>query len=123
MKFDRRRADRARRFDRLRLRFDEERNDDAGTAQFSREWLQMIVAADHIETAFGRAFGAPLGHEARGMRLGRKRDVEHLVRRGHFEIERLGNGGLEPRHVVVADMPAILAQMRGDSVGARLDGE
>src|SRR5262249_46757607 len=38
-----------------------------------------------------------------------------------FEIERLGDVGLEARNVVVADVSAILAQMRGDAVGAGLD--
>ncbi len=33
-----------------------------------------------------------------------------------FEIS-----GLQPRHVVVADVAAVLAQMRGDAVGAGLD--
>ena len=31
--------------------------------------------------------------------------------------------GLEPAHVVVADVAAILAQVGGDAVGAGLDGE
>src|SRR5262249_37173771 len=33
----------------------------------------------------------------------------------HLEVERLADLGLEARHVVVADMAAILAQMRGDT--------
>ena len=41
--------------------------------------------------------------------------------RRHFEIERLGDLRLQPRDVVVADVAAILAQMRGDAVGAGLD--
>jgi hypothetical protein len=51
------------------------------------------------------------------------RDVGHLRRCRHFEIERLVDLGLEPRDVVVADVAAILAQMRGDAVGAGMDGE
>ena len=39
------------------------------------------------------------------------------------KIERLCDLRLEPRHVLVADMPAILAQMRGDAVGAGRDGD
>ena len=53
----------------------------------------------------------------------RKRDVEHLLGRRHLEVERLGDRRLEAAHVVVADMAAILAQVRGDAVGPRLDGE
>ena len=49
------------------------------------------------------------------------RDLDHFRGRSHFEIERLSDTGLEPRDVVVADVPAILAQMRRDAVGAGLD--
>ncbi len=41
--------------------------------------------------------------------------------RRHLEIQRLRDFGLQARHVVVADVAAILAQMRGNAVGARLD--
>ncbi len=52
-----------------------------------------------------------------------QRDRDHLVGRRHFEIERLGDLGLQPRDVVVADVAAVLAQMRGDAVGAGRDRE
>ncbi len=52
-----------------------------------------------------------------------KRDRGHLLGRRHFEIERLVDFGFQPRDVVVADMAAVLAQMRGDAVGARRDRE
>ena len=52
-----------------------------------------------------------------------KRNVEHRFGRRHLEIERLGDRGLEPAHVVVVDVPAVLAQMRGDAVGAGFDRE
>ena len=47
----------------------------------------------------------------------------HLVGRRHFEIERLVDLGFQPRDVVVADVAAVLAQMRGDAVGAGGDRE
>ena len=48
-------------------------------------------------------------------------DVHHLAGRRHFQIERLGDARLQPRDIVVDDMAAILAQMRGDAVGAGRD--
>ncbi len=86
------------------------------------------MAADDVEPAFRRALGAPLGHQAGGVRLGLERDVQHLLGRRHLEIERLGDlwlgdFGLEPGHVGVANVAAILAQMRRYAVRARLDGE
>ena len=79
------------------------------------------MLADHVEATFGRHLLAALRHQAHRMRLGGERDAHHVVGRGHLEIERLGDLGLQPRHVLVADVPAIFAQMRGDAVGPGLD--
>ena len=57
------------------------------------------------------------------MRADAQRNVEHRLGRRHLEIERLGDGSLEAAHVVVVDVAAVLAQMRGDPVGAGLDGD
>ena len=57
------------------------------------------------------------------MRPGLERDRDHFVGRRHLEIERLGDLGLQPLNVVVADMAAVLAQMRGDAIGAGRDRE
>ena len=118
-----RRADRRGGVDRLGARLDEQRHANAGAVQFVDEGHEMIMAADDVEPAFGGALGALLRHEADGVRLRLQRDVEHLLGRRHLEIQRLGDRRLQPRHVVVANMAAILAQMRGDAVGAGLDGE
>ena len=66
---------------------------------------------------------AALGHEAGSVRPGLDRDRHHLVGRRHLEIQRFLDLGLEPRDVVVADVAAILAQMRGDAIRAGRDGE
>jgi hypothetical protein len=55
------------------------------------------------------------------MRLHRDRDRNHLLGRRHFEIQRPVDFRLEARDVIVADMPAILAQMGGDPIGTSLD--
>ena len=82
----------------------------------------MCCPAD-VEAAFGGAL--PRRSGTRQAACGRvfERDRHHLVGRRHLEVERLGDLGLEPRHVVVADVAAVLAQMRGDAVGAGLDRE
>ena len=79
------------------------------------------MLAGHVEAAFGRAFFAPLGHETGGVRSGGNSDARHFLGRRHFEIERLGEFSLQPRNVVIADVPPIFAQMRRNSVGASLD--
>ena len=48
---------------------------------------------------------------------------DHLVGGGHFEVERLRQFARQPRHVGVADMAPVLAQVSGDAVGAGGDGE
>ena len=49
-----------------------------------------------------------------------QRDRQHLVGRRHLEVQRPRQFRLQPRDVAVGDVPAVLAQMRGDAVGARL---
>ena len=83
---------------------------------------EMVVPADHIEAAFGRPLRAFLRHEADRVRLRSKRDLEHLRRRRHLEIQGLRDFRLETGHVCVADMAPIFAQMRGDAIGACLNG-
>ena len=121
MNLDHRGADRRRGFDLLRLGGDEQRNADAGAAQLPDRRAQRIALAGDIEPAFGRALGPPLGNEAGGVRANLAGDLHHLRRRRHFEIERLVDAGLQPHDVVVDDVAAILAQMRGDAVGAGRD--
>ena len=51
-----------------------------------------------------------------------KRDLQHLLGRRHFEVERDRQPVLEPGDIVVADVAPVLAQMGGDAVGARFGG-
>ncbi len=74
------------------------------------------MLAGRVEPAFGGALGALFRHQTDRVRLGLERDGDHLVGRRHFEIERLVDFRLQPRDVVVADVAAVFAQMRGDAV-------
>ena len=74
-----------------------------------------------IEAAFRRSLGSPLGHDAGGVRSHFAGDRNHFRRCRHFQVERLLDGRLQPRDVVIDDVAAILAQMRGDAVGASRD--
>ena len=100
---------------------DEQRHPDAGIAEPRDEGGQRIVLADHVQPALGGEFLAPLRHQAHGVGFCRERDPQHVLGRRHLEIQRLGYFGLQPSHVAVADVAAILPQMRGDAVGAGLD--
>ena len=60
----------------------------------------------------------PRDNDAGGVRARPARDLDHFRRRRHLKIERLPDARLEPRDIVVNDVAAILAQVRGDAVGA-----
>ena len=116
-------ADLAGGFDLLKLGVDEQRDLDAGAPELGDERGQRGDLARDIEAAFGGDLLPPLRHQARRMRARIKRDRQHLGRHRHFEIERRELGGGQPGDVLVADVTPVLAEMRGDVVGARLDGE
>src|SRR5262245_20149170 len=118
---DHRRADGDRRLDLARLGGDEQRNADAGVLQPGDHRHERVVLTGHVEAAFRGPLLAPLGYKAGGVRGGLHRDPHHLLGRRHFEVERLCDLGLEARDVVVANVAAVLAQMRGDAVGAGRD--
>ena len=100
---------------------DEQRHADARAAQLRDRRRKLHALAGDVEPAFGGALLAAFRHQAGGMRPRLDRDRDHLVGCGHFEVEWLGDLGLEACNIVVADMPAILAQMRGDAIGAGRD--
>ena len=81
------------------------------------------MLSDYVEPAFRSELFAALGHQAHRMRLRRKRYFQHLACRRHLEIQRFRNFSLQSRHVVVADVATVLAQVSGDAVRARLDRE
>ena len=47
-----------------------------------------------------------------------QRDAQHFLGRGHLEIERQVRGGLDARQILVADVAAIFAQVRGNAIAA-----
>src|ERR1700704_1334113 len=83
----------------------------------------MIVAADDVEAAFGRALAAFFRDETTGMRPRVEGNRNHVIGCRHLEIQRFQNLPFQPRHVLVADMAPVLAQMRGNAIGASFYGK
>ena len=81
------------------------------------------MLAGGVEAALGGALLAPLRHDAGGVRPVAQRDRQHLVGRRHLQVERQRDRVAQPLDVAVADVPAVLAQMRGDAVGAGGGGD
>ena len=96
----------------------EQRNAHASIVEPGDEGRQMIVLAGGVEPALSGALRALLRYQADRVRHGLERDGEHLVGRRHLEIERLVDFGFQARDIVIADVATILAQVRGDAVGA-----
>ena len=117
MQFHDGRVQRRRGFDLAGIRVDEQRNADPGLAQRGNDWREHGALSSHVKSALGGQLRALFGHEAARVRAVAQRDVAHFVGRRHFEIEREGNIGFQ-HEIVIADMAAILAQMRGDAVRA-----
>jgi hypothetical protein len=105
-----------------RLRIDEQRNANARLRELAANFLQRLLLADDIEATLGRHFGAFFRHQAaiRGPHF--QRDADHLVGRGHFQVQPRLQGVLTHPDIAVLNVPTVLPQMNGDAVGARLLG-
>ena len=123
VQFHDRRAHGASRLHDLDVRLDEERDADAGIPQFAHGAVQVPLPPQDVEAAFGRALLAPLRHEAGGMGADARGDRDHLGGRRHLEVERREELSLQSLHIMIADMPAVLAEMRGDAVCPGEHGE
>jgi len=64
-----------------------------------------------------------LRHQTSRMRPSFQRNGQHFPRCRHFQIQRRGYFRLQARNVVVANMPAVLTQMRRDAVSPGFDRE
>ena len=76
-----------------------------------------VIVRD-VEPALGRDLLAPLGDERHLVRANSLGDGEHFVGAGHLEIEDGRHRCGESLDVVVLNVAAIFAQVRGDAVGA-----
>jgi hypothetical protein len=83
----------------------------------------MIVRPNGVQAAIGRALGAFFRDDAGCVRPMAEGDRQHLSGRGHLQVEREVDLTREARDVVVGDVPTVLAQMGGDSVGSGLSSQ
>jgi hypothetical protein len=118
VKLNDRSADRNGGFDLRWLGGNEQRHTNSCSSKFADGSMQALTLAGGIEAAFGGAFLPSLGDKTGGVGAHLSRDHHHLGRRRHFKIERFGDALLQPSDIVIDNVPAILAQMRGNAVGA-----
>ena len=76
------------------------------------------MVAENVEAAFGGQFLPAFGDERHLIRPDGTRDLDDFVHGGHFEIQPLRYGLAENVQVAVLNVPAVLAKMDRDAVGA-----
>ena len=123
MELDHRGADAVGGLDLRAVGGDEDRDPAAGVAQRRDEAGEAVLLARDLEAALGGALLAALGDDADGVRPVAERDRLHLGGRGHLEVQGQRQRGHQRRDVGVGDVAAVLAQVRGDAVGAGGLGE
>jgi len=102
----------------VHIRVDEETRANADRRQLLDGRSQCLWASCHVQAAFRRDFFAPLRDERDLVGTQATRDHDHFRGTCHFEVEHRPDCSLQPLYVVVLDVATILAQMRGDAVGA-----
>jgi hypothetical protein len=110
-------TDACRSIDLVRQRIDEYRRADAGIGEPCHRRLELRLLSGNVESTFCRDLVAALGDQHGHFGPQPARDRQHLVRRRHFEIELDVHQFPEPAHILVLDVPPILAQMHSDAVG------
>ena len=100
------------------VRVNEQRGADAGCGQPGQRGAQPLRVARDVQPALSRHFFAALRHQGHLVRAQPFGDAEHLIGARHLEVERGTNDGEQGVEVGVLDMTAVLAQVRGDAVGA-----
>ncbi len=122
MNLDRAEAETRRFLDEGLIGIEERRNLDPSLPKRPHDRADAIARVDEIEAALCGHLFAALGHKAHGVGPKRERDLLHLGRRRHLHVDaRLRELANEPR-VAVLYVPPVLAQMKGDLVGAPLLG-
>ncbi len=97
---------------------DEEAGADAGGVKSRDAGGHSLRVAEDVQSALGGDLGSLFRNETDLMRHQRDRDVDHLLGERHFQIEDGANRPGESLDVVVLDVAAVFAQVRGDAIGA-----
>ena len=97
---------------------DEDAGGDAGVGETADDITQACFLPDNVQSTFGGHLMPPFGDQHGHFRLDAAGEGDHLLGGGHFEIELDLRALLQPADVSILNMPAILAQMHGNPVGA-----
>src|SRR2546423_6774570 len=116
MQLDGRRAEVARGADGALVGVDEEARTYSGGIEARNTGCGTSHVVRQIKAALGGDLLAFLGHERRLMRFELHGEAQHLLGARHLEVQHRAHFACETPDVVVLDVAAIFAKMRGDSI-------
>jgi len=103
----------------MQVGVDEKRDLNAGLDQFCNPRDQCRKPASSVESPLSGELFSAFGNNASVRRPGANRKFYHLIRRGHFKIERQTVLGTDEVYVLVRYVSPVFSQVRSDSVRAR----
>ncbi len=106
--------------DRVEIRGDEDAGPNLRVSQTAQGVADPLRPRGDIEPSLGGNLLATFGDESDLMRLDAKGDLHHFVGTGHFEVQHGAHRQGEAVYVLILDVTAILPEMRGDTIGARV---
>ena len=109
-------ANARRRLDLREFGVDERAHHDAGIAETLYNAPEPRFLRRHVETAFGSDFVSALRNQHCHLRAQGAGDVHHLGRCRHLEVELHLGQVAQFAHVLIVDVPTILAQMDGNAI-------
>lgn len=107
-----------RRLDLVGLGVDKRADDDSSVPKPTDDLPEPLCLAGDIEPSFSGDFLAAFRHEHGKLGLGFAGDGDHLLGRGHFEVELDLDQLRKATEIVILDVAAIFPEMQGDSIRA-----
>src|SRR5262249_6296875 len=111
-------AELRRRFDLLDVGIDEDADEYAGVVQSLDALADRLLVRRDVESAFGGDFLGALGHQRDDVRFDARGDLDHLVGRGHLDVEMRDDDLFERDQVVILNVTPVAPKMGRDAVGA-----
>ncbi len=101
-----------------RLGIDERAGPDARVAQLLHDGGELGAGAPDVQPPLGGDLLTALGHQRHHRRARADGDLDHLVGRGHLQVQPDADDLAELSDVAVLDVPPVLPQVNRDRVGA-----
>ena len=98
------------------LGVDKRADDDSGVLKSFNYGAEPILLTGDIEPALGGDFLTTLGNKHGKLGLGFAGDGDHLLSRGHFEVQLDLDKFRKASEIIILNVAAIFPEMQGDSI-------